>query len=86
MKKESDDEFLDEDIFIYAKAKMKHICVINSTKVEVKQFSNNPHKNKDDSVRINVPDELKDGESYKDATIGTVKSISLTELWFTIYE
>ncbi len=67
----------DSDILVYAKAKMKYVNVIKSSEVEVDQFSNVRHEKENKNIRINVPDELEEGEEYNDAVVGTIRGVSI---------
>jgi hypothetical protein len=65
------------EIMIYAKAKMRHVHMIKSSKVIVNQFCNVEHNKENENIRINTPDELIDGEEYNSAVVGTKKGISI---------
>ncbi|MFN6946045.1 MAG: hypothetical protein ACK4ND_13935 [Cytophagaceae bacterium] len=57
------------DIEFVVRAKMKEMHVVKAGKVEVSSYSNIKHNEIHESMRINLPDEIKDGETYKDAEI-----------------
>ena len=77
--KEENEGLNEADVFMYAKAKMKRLHVTKLTDVEVDQYSNLKHEKQHESLRINAPDELEDGKTYKDATIGTKRGVSIKE-------
>ncbi|MBO9700228.1 MAG: hypothetical protein J7604_08460 [Sporocytophaga sp.] len=71
------DKQFTSDVVIYAKAKMKYVRLIKSSKVEVNQFSNIDHDKENERTRINVPNEMQDGVEYYDAVVGSKRGVSI---------
>ncbi len=77
MKNSRKDKQNTSDISIYAKAKMKCVHLIQSSKVEVNQFCNIDHEKENEITRNNVPDEMQDGEDYYDAIVASKRGVSI---------
>jgi phosphopantetheine adenylyltransferase len=79
MKKSRKDKRKTSDVIIYAKAKMKCVHLIQSSKVEVNQYCNIDHEKENEITRINVPGEMQDGEDYYDAIVASKRGVSIKE-------
>ncbi|WMJ74978.1 hypothetical protein RCC89_17670 [Cytophagaceae bacterium ABcell3] len=78
-KLKSDKPLEEPDVEFSAGAKMKWMHVEKAGKVEVENYSNIKHEEFHQSIRINMPDEIKDGETYESAEIQTRRENALDE-------
>lgn len=67
------------DVEISAGAKMKSLHVEKKGKVETAYYSNVKHQKVYEEKRINLPKELKEGETYTDAGIETFRGVRVED-------